>query len=304
MSRKEKSFFGSEIASLDFINSVLAQDRQAREHHNGVRLYVDTSTQSSLTASELLDQIDQEGLDPIQQLLIQILEEQASIPFTNGEQQVASAVTTHEAVSKYKNTSRGRHRLDTLRSLREGGLSAEGARSDFTGVAFADIAQCLYRPSVAEGTLISDDLTFSFFSDFMQGKQQKEHPYGVKTLLGVTVPDGMVIGVNDGKPQLLKLVEYKMAFNEDKYRDQYASYTKTFREITYKSPDAIRPDFGVDFVVPRRAYGREYPVLEGEIGAEYHYLDQIDSVSFGHEIDAILADQYRSSYPYRNRSPR
>ncbi len=293
-----------EPASIDLINAVLAEDRLSRENYNGVRLYLDTPTPAIPTAAELLSQIDHEALDPIQQLLAQALETQASVPLRKDEQDIASSVTTHEAVRKYKNTARFRQRQKVLQGLRAEGLSAEGARSDFVGVTFADIAQSLYRPSLTEGTLISDEATYSFFSELMDGKIPTEHPYGVKSLLGVTVPDGMVVGVEDNKPSLLKFVEYSIAFKGEKYTSQFAAYEKDAKRLVFESPSSLSADFGVDFVVPRRTYEREYPALSGDIGARYHHLDQIDSVSFGHEIDAILADHYRASFPQRSHSRR
>jgi hypothetical protein len=284
-----------EIASIDFINSVLAEDRYARENHAGVRLYLDSPSPSLPTAAELLDQIDQKDLDPTQQLLIQALEKQASTPFTNGEQQVASAVTTHEAVSKYKNTPIFRKHVASYQDLRSEGVTYEDRRARLAGAIFADIAESAYRPSITDGVLLSDEATYLFFSELMDEKMPIENPYGSRALLGVTVPDGMVVGVTDHQPTLLRFVEYSIAMNDSKFSRQYSGYEKAFREIGYKSPDGISGDFGVDFVVPRRAYGREYPALEGDIEARYHYLDQIDSVSFGHEIDAILSGQKASN---------
>jgi hypothetical protein len=299
------SFGGkAEVASVDFIKAVLEQDRKAKKN-NGVHLYEDNLQQVSrrTTASELLRQIDPDKLDPTQKLLAQALERQSILPITKAEQQIANAVTTHEAVRNYTKTSQYQKRIAVLQSMRGNDISYGETRSDFAGAVFADIANYMYKPSVQEGVLISSEVTDSLFLDLLRGEIPIEHEYGVRTLEEISIPDGMVIDIVDNKPQVTRFVEYSLTQKSDKYVTQFDAYKKRLGDFSLKSPESVSPHLQVDFVVPRPTLGMDYPKLESteSISAHYHFLP-IEAPTFGHEIDDLLADQFKLTYFQKSRS--
>jgi len=299
MSQKDCDRFGRlGVASLQFINEVRQRDREGKRRQDPVRLYKDTHSPKDLPlASELLAEIDIDDLDPIQSLLIEGLRTETSLVTNKSDEEIAQAVTTHEALSKYKTTPKYRQKVIALQDMRLEGHSPEESRSDFVGTIFADIAEVFYKPTIEQGILLSDSATSNFFKRYYRDKTPIQHPFGHQAIQGISVPDAMVIGVRDSKPTILKFVEYTLSHSDEKYLSQLRGYGKSATEIQYKSPGTIDSDFCVDFVVPKRPLGGDYPRLESEsVVGNYHYLEAIESMSFGHEIDLILGKQNRSNY--------
>lgn len=298
------SFGGrAEVASVDFINAILEQDRNTKKK-NEVTLYTDICQRLPMpTASELLRQIDHDSLDPTQQLLAHALELQSQIRITKAEEEIATAVTTREAVRKYKNTPKYQKRLSTIQSKRSEGQSNEESRSRFAGAIFADIAHHLYLPSVREGILLAGEVSDSVFLEFLNGEIPIDHEYGVKTLDGFSIPDGMVISVVDTKPQITKFVEYSLTQKAEKYTIQFDGYKNRVADFSLKSPTSVSSNFQVGFVVPRPTFGIEYPKLDSTEGVSgsYHFLP-IDVQGFGQEIDDIIADKFKLTFSQRSRS--
>lgn len=278
---------GLSPADQQSIDRILAWDRSGRRE-DSICLYEGTpDLNASITASELLSEIDRSELDSMQQLLVRALEQEAASPPVKNEQEIASAKDTYEVFRQYKSTPNFNNLANHLHNFRFGNSSSRGYEERFTGAVFADIARCIYSASNRDGVLISEGATFKLFSD-LTGEEPIEHPYGVRALAHITVPDGMVIGVSNNKPLLLKFVEYSITSRMDKFTRQFEAYQEAFRRIKFESPTSISPSFGVDFVVPKKDARRRYPALKGEIGANYHYLDQIDPKGFGYEITDIL----------------
>jgi len=298
------SFGGkAEVASVDFINAVLEQDRKAKKN-NGVRLYEDPLQQvTQITASELLRRIDPSELDPTQQLLAQALEHQSLLPITKAEQQIATAVTTREAIRNYTKTPQYQKRIAVLQATRSKDTSYEDCRSNFAGAVFADIANNMYKPSVQEGVLISSEVTDSLFLDLLRGEIPIEHEYGERTLQTCPIPDGMVIAVVDNKPQVTKFIEYSLTQKSEKYVSQFDAYKNRVGDFLLKSPESVSSNFQVDFVVPRPTFDMHYPELASEesFSANYHFLP-IEALAFGHEIDDLLADQFKLTFSQKSRS--
>lgn len=312
MSQKERKkngyFHGgrSDVASIFLINAVREQDKKRTNNKNGGHngnLNLDSGFSNRVDLNTVLAQIEVEGLDPIQRFLVDALQRQSTLPTSRTEDEVARALTMREAYRSYKKTPRFNNCLSHLRRQRREGVSAEEARGRFAGRVFEDIGYYYYRPRVRTGVLITPEITEELFLNFFEKDCRINHDYGSRTIYGVSVPDGVVISVQNGKPVLTQYVEYSLSQNDEKYKSQFSSYQMSIENIRHRSSLAVRPnnEFIINFVVPSPQWNREYPNLQGSVKCVFHVLP-FDVLNFGSQVNEIIAEEFNLSFAARSRS--
>lgn len=306
--KKNGYFHGgpSDVASIFLINAVREQDKKRSSNKNGEHnsySSLEPVFSHNVDPNAVLAQIEVSKLDPIQFFLVDALQKQSTLPRSRSEDEIAKALTVREAYRSYKKTQRFNNCLSHLRRQRRQGVSAEEARGRFAGKVFEDIGYYYYRPRVRRGVLISPEITEELFLNFFEKDCKINHNYGSRTIYGVSVPDGAVIEVTNGKPVLTQFVEYSLSQNDEKYKSQFSSYQMSIENIRHRSSVAVCPnnEFIVNFVVPSPQWDRQYPSLTGSVQCVFHILP-FDVLNFGSQVNEIIAEEFNLSFAARSRS--
>jgi len=306
--KKNGYFHGgrSDVASIFLINAVREQDKKRASNKNGEHNSyhnLDPVSPHNVDPKAVLAQIEIAKLDRIQFFLVDALQKQSTLQTSRNEDEIAKALTVREAYRSYKKTPRFNNCLSHLRRQRLQGISPEKARARFAGKVFEDIGYYYYRPRVRRGVLISPEITEELFLNFFEKDCKINHEYGSQTIYGVSVPDGVVIEVNNGQPVLTQFVEYSLSQNDEKYKCQFSSYQMSIENIRHRSSEAVGPnnEFIINFVVPSPQWDRQYPNLTGSVQCVFHILP-FDVLNFGSQVNEIIAEEFNLSFAARSRS--
>lgn len=260
-----ENFFPGTVATVDFINAVLARDRLLKRR--------------GPFPSELDLPLTQD------QLVLQDLVASSGKYFWDGE----TYYSPKDAIDGYKGSVLHRQHLKEVRQLKQAGYLENDIRQLLAGAVFENIGEEMYLSRLHDGVLLGKDPSFDFFRYLYPDALVIEHEFGIKSLAGVTVPDGIVVrGGGTDAPRISRFIDYSASQDKEKYWVQYAGYDSAYRQLRESSPGLIGDDFVLEYIVPHSIKDNVYPGQRREMTVEYSMLD-VDARQFGHMLTDLVA---------------
>ena len=115
------------------------------------------------------------------------------------------------------------------------GKRLDGIRKDFIGGLFQAIAYTFLAGQQTDSALVlSPERTFELYTWLFPNSTIVHHPFGTKSIYGVSVPDGLLVKATEGVERVIALCEYTQGKYGNKLENKYRGMRKDverFRSI-------------------------------------------------------------------------
>lgn len=160
-------------------------------------------------------------------------------------------------------------------------------RNRLAGALFQGAALLYYALALPQSQLmLFSDKTFDLYRKLYPNSPKKEEPLGQTSLVGVSVPDGMVIDTSKGEEQILAVCECTLSGGSDYYDRHYQGFIMDRKRF----PALFAPTHLV-FVTPKHPYFLPHIEKDKEVKAvelpfsREQFRDYLDSVYNFYRLD-------------------
>lgn len=131
-------------------------------------------------------------------------------------------------------------------------------RSRFAGRIFHDLAQISTSAKLSNSRiLLSPERTLKFYGDLYSGARRTRHSFGFDSLVGISVPDGLIVEKENDKVQIVAVCEYTLHGDEQSLRRKHDRFGREKKDF----PGLFAEDAHLLFVVPRKTKLRHQGIL-------------------------------------------
>lgn len=122
----------------------------------------------------------------------------------------------------------------------------------YAGSIFQELAFYITTASKSpQGMVLSPDRTYEFFKLLYPYKQKQDHLFDQNSILGVSVPDGLLLSKYTSYPRVSHLLEYKASKKEHVLK-QFSIYQTSINRLIGHWPTLFSDDLQLEYVVPNK----------------------------------------------------
>lgn len=167
----------------------------------------------------------------------------------------------------------------------------EEYKSNFVGKFYQDFTYCIMAAKEYPNRIVlSPELTVDLFSILYPRLHVTDHPFGMQSIEGISVPDGLIIEGDIKDPKITGFLESTViSYWSERYGKKYIAYGQSITNLSDRYPNIFSYDINIIFAIPSPISPGGYKILPS-VG-EYENVDlqllNFNHLDFGKFVNSI-----------------